>query len=88
MPDIHRTTEQFEVAATMAAIESMQGTLSMARALVISGREVELAGLDKEAQRLCAAVACLPSDSGQSMLASLIGLTREVDLLSVCIPRP
>ena len=80
--------QAIEVAATLAAIDSMQGTLTMARALVLAGREVDLAGLDREAARLCAAVACLPGDSGQALLGSLMGLTREVDLLSVCMPEP
>lgn len=78
----------FEVAATLAAVESLHGTLSMARALVVSGRDIDLAGLDREAARLCAAVACLPGDSGQALLASLQALTREIDLLTVVMPRP
>ena len=77
-----------EVAATLAAIDSLQGTLTMARALVLAGREVELEGLDREAARLCAAVACLPGDSGQMLLGSLVGLTREIDALCVCLPEP
>lgn len=72
--------------ATLAAIDSLQGTLTMARALVLAGREVDLHGLDREAARLCAAVACLPGDSGQALLGSLIGLTREVDALCICMP--
>lgn len=88
----HTPTEpaepSIEVMATLAAIDSLQATLTMARALVLAGREVELDGLDREAARLCAAVACLPGDSGQALLASLIGLTREIDALSVCIPEP
>ncbi|WP_421992805.1 hypothetical protein [Roseococcus sp.] len=78
----------FEVAATLAAVESLHGTLSMARALVVSGRDIDLAGLDREAARLCAAVACLPEDSGQVLLASLHALTREIDLLTVVMPHP
>ncbi|TCH97164.1 hypothetical protein EJV46_17785 [Roseococcus sp. SYP-B2431] len=78
----------FEVAATMAAIESLHGTLSMARALVVTGRAIDLAGLDREAARLCAAVACLPGDSGRALLDPLQTLTREVDLLTGCMPRP
>ena len=82
------TSQSIEVVATLAAIDSLQGTLTMARALVLAGREVDLAGLDREAARLCAAVACMPGDSGQALLPSLIGLTREVDALSVSIPEP
>lgn len=88
MTPARNLTQEFEVAATLAAIDSLQGTLSMARALIISGREIDLAGLDREAARLCAAVACLPGDSGQALLTPLMGLTRAVDLLSVCIPQP
>ena len=77
-----------EVAAMLAAIDSLQGTLTMARALVMAGREVELEGLDREAARLCAAVACLPGDSGQVLIGSLVSLTREIDALSVCLPEP
>jgi hypothetical protein len=79
---------RIEIAATLAAIDSLQGTLAMARALVLAGRDVELEGLDREAARLCAAVACMPGDSGQVLLGSLIGLTREIDALSVCLPEP
>jgi hypothetical protein len=75
----------FEVAATIAAIESLQGTLAMARALVMAGRRVDLVGLDREAARLCAAVACMPGDSGDALLPSLLGLAREVETLSLCI---
>jgi len=91
MPDLAepaRSTQTFEVAATMAAIESLHGTLTMARALVVAGREIDLAGLDREAARLCAAVACLPGDSGQALLASLQALAFELDLLAGCMPRP
>jgi len=77
-----------EIRATMAAIDSMRGTLSVARALVLSGREVDLRGLDAEAQRLCAAVVCLPGAAAQALLDPLMGLTREVDLLAICIPPP
>lgn len=77
-----------EIRATMAAIDSMRGTLSIARALVLSGREVDLRGLDAEAQRLCAAVACLPGPGAAVLLDPLMGLTREVDLLAICIPPP
>lgn len=96
MPKRHTPSEShiadlqpsIEVAATLAAIDSMQGTLAMARALVLAGRKVELEGLDREAARLCAAVACLPGDSGQMLISSLVGLTREIDALSICLPEP
>ncbi|MEI6162276.1 MAG: hypothetical protein WCP77_20780 [Roseococcus sp.] len=84
-PNHDTPRSEIEIAATMAAIESLQGTLTMARALVMAGRRVDLAGLDREAARLCAAVACLPGDSGQALLGSLAGLAYEIDLLTGCL---
>ncbi|WP_424813853.1 hypothetical protein [Roseococcus sp. YIM B11640] len=80
--------QSFEVAATMAAIESLHGTVAMARALVMTGREIDLQGLDQEAARLCAAVACLPGDSGEVLLGPLIGLAHQIELLSSCMSQP
>jgi hypothetical protein len=71
-----------EILATLAAIESMQGTLALARALVEAGRAVDLAGLDREAARLCAALACLPEGAGARLRAPLHGLTQELDRLA------
>ena len=70
-----------ELAATLAAIESLHGMMSVARALVAAGRAVDLGGLDGEAQRLCAAVACLPRESGQRLRIPLIELREELDRL-------
>jgi hypothetical protein len=74
-----------EILATLAAIESMQGTLALARALVEAGRAVDLAGLDREAARLCAALACLPEGAGARLRAPLHGLTQELDRLSATL---
>lgn len=80
--------EAIAIAAVSAAIDRLRNTIAMARALVLSGREVELAGLDAEAERLCAAVVCLPDEAGRHLLDPMMGLTREVDLLAICIPPP
>ncbi|MCX8135049.1 MAG: hypothetical protein N3D18_13940 [Roseococcus sp.] len=74
-----------EILATLAAIDSMQGTLALARALVEAGRRVELAGLEQEAERLCAAIACLPEGAGARLRAPLHGLTQEIDRLSATL---
>ncbi|WP_431302324.1 hypothetical protein [Sediminicoccus sp. BL-A-41-H5] len=92
MPKSQRHAEtpppSFEIAAMLAAIESLHATLTMARALVLAGREVDLGGLDREAARLCAAVACMPGDSGEALLPPLLRLAGEVEALSLCMPRP
>jgi hypothetical protein len=71
-----------ETLATLAAVDSMQGTLALARALVEAGREVDLTGLEREAERLCAALACLPEGSAPRLRAPLQGLTQELDRLA------
>lgn len=74
-----------ETLATLAAIDSMQGTLTLARALVEAGRQVDLAGLEREAERLCAALACLPEGSATQLRAPLHGLAQELDRLTVTL---
>ena len=72
----------------LAAIESLRGTLTMARVLVQSGRVVDLAGLDAEAATLCAQVARLPGASGQRLRPALEALVREVEGLAATLPYP
>jgi hypothetical protein len=74
-----------ETLATLAAIDSMQGTLALARALVETGRIVDLTGLEREAERLCAALACLPEGSAPRVRGPLHGLTQELDRLAVTL---
>ncbi|MBS7812634.1 hypothetical protein [Roseococcus pinisoli] len=78
----------FDVLAIMTAIESLLGILVMARALVMAGRAIDLAGLDREAARLAAAIACLPPGVGHPLKPSLEALMREADLLAEHLPRP
>lgn len=80
--------DSFDLLATLGAIGSLHGTVAMARALVLAGRRVDLAGLDRDAARLAAAVVCLPAGTAPSLRAPLEALTREVDLLTQCLPRP
>ncbi len=72
----------------LAAIDSLRGTVTMARVLVQSGREVDLAGLDAEAATLCAQVAKLPNATGQRLRPSLEALVREVEGLAATLPYP
>lgn len=78
-------TPSQEVLATLAAIESLQTTMAVARALVGAGREVELEGLDREAARLCAALACMPEGSADTLRPPLHTLTEELDRLAVTL---
>jgi hypothetical protein len=77
-----------EPSPTLAAIESMRGTLAVARALVEAGRQVDLTGLDAGAAALCAAISMLPPDAARSMLPALVALLAEVDGLGAALSPP
>lgn len=72
----------------LAAIDSLRGTVTMARVLVQSGRAVDLAGLDAEAATLCAQVAKLPGPTGQRLRPALLALVRDVEGLAATLPSP
>jgi hypothetical protein len=76
-------------ASPLAAIESMHGTLVLARAFVESGRRIDLAGLDAAATALCAAVAMLPPADARALRPALVALLEEVDGLRAALsPAP
>jgi len=71
--------------AVHAAIQSMQATLQIAAALVQSGREVDLAGLDGEAARLCTALGLLPQADALPLRPALESLVRDLDRVAVAL---
>ena len=75
-------------APSRAAIESMRGTLALARALVESGRQVDLTGLDAGTAALCAAISMLPVEAARPMLPALVALLAEVDGLGEVLSPP
>jgi hypothetical protein len=75
-------------AATLAAIEALHGTVQMAKALVLGGRRIDLAGLDRDAAALCTAVALLPAETSRPLLPALEALVREVEGLAAALPSP
>jgi isoaspartyl peptidase/L-asparaginase-like protein (Ntn-hydrolase superfamily) len=74
--------------AVRAAIEAMEGTVAVARALVESGRQVELAGLENDATALCAAALALQPQDGRLLRPALEALRDQVDLLAERLPAP
>lgn len=71
--------------ASRAAIEQMRDTLRLARALVESGRVIDLTGLDTGVAALCAALALLPADLARPMRPALVALLAEVDGLGAAL---
>ncbi len=74
------------MAAILAAIEAMQATIRVARALVEGGRRIDLGGLDAQAAALCTAVMLLPPASAQRLCPALEELVREMDGLAATLP--
>ncbi|WP_439595303.1 hypothetical protein [Falsiroseomonas sp.] len=73
--------------AVHAAIESMGGTVLVARVLVEGGRQVDLEGLDRDATALCAAVLALRPEEGRLLRPALEGLLRQVNELAAQVAR-
>ena len=75
-------------APTLAVIDSLHSTVLMARALVSTGRQIDLAGLDLEAASLCAAVGRLPPAEARRLRPALQALVHEVEGLAAVLPPP
>jgi hypothetical protein len=71
-----------ECQAALAAIQSVQGTLMVARALVDNGRRIDLAGLDGDVASLCGAILCIAPDRARVLRAELVALLQQLDQLS------
>lgn len=77
-----------QTAVLLAAFEAMEGTLSVAEALAASRRRIDLAGLEDEMGRLCAAALAAPAEALPAIRVRLEGLLRAVDRLQASLPRP
>ncbi len=66
-------------------VEALLATLRVARVLAQSQRRIDLAGLDEEIGRLCAAALDLPPTEGQAMRPRLASVLAELDALSACV---
>jgi ribonuclease PH len=82
------TRTPLDLLATIAAADALRGLLSVSRALVEAGREVDLAGLEDDAARLCAAVACLPPGAAAELRAPLEAARLELDRLHAALAPP
>lgn len=77
-----------EADAVLAAAASLRGLMAVARALVEAGRTVDLAGLDQDAGRLCAALACAQGVGAGGVAAvrmELESCLRELDALRAAL---
>ncbi|WP_159349499.1 hypothetical protein [Roseomonas harenae] len=73
--------------AVLAAAEELDGVLSLARLLLLSGRSLDLHGLDKEVATICDAAA-LPPEEGRAARPTLSGLLAKVEGLHTHLSTP
>ena len=69
------------VAAVLALGDGVRQTIGVARALIDSGRTVNLAGLDRAVGLLCAKALDLTPDSGRTVTLQLRTLRQDADAL-------
>ncbi len=67
--------------AALQRADLLAAMLRIARVLVLRERRVDLAGLEDEVGRLCAATLDLPLDEGRGLLIALHTLASELDTL-------
>jgi hypothetical protein len=68
--------------AVRTAIDSLGGTLAVARALVEGGRRVDLAGLEGDCAALCMALMTLRPPEARRLLPALEDLLLQVNRLA------
>ncbi len=81
-------TESRQAIILLAAVESMEGTLAVAQALVAERRAVDLSGLEAEIGRLCAACLAAPRAMAPALRLRLESLLRTHDRLRAALAPP
>ena len=76
---IETTGEARQTAVLIAAIDAMEATLSVAEALARGRRRIDLAGLETEIGRICAASLAVPRASASDVRLRLEALVRVLD---------
>lgn len=74
--------------AVLAAIKAMGESLAQAEASLAEGYALDLAGLDREMARLCAAAQAAPPAMAPALRRNLEALLVQVERLQVALPRP
>jgi hypothetical protein len=77
-----------QTAVLIAAIEAMEGTLAVAGALAAEHRRIDLAGLEAEIGRICAASLAAPRHAAPDIRARLQALLRAHDRLRAGLAPP
>jgi hypothetical protein len=87
-PSEHESWDNRAMMSACAAANGVAATVRVAAALALSGRQLDLAGLDVEIGKLCAGVLDLPPDQSRAVQSRLIDLLAELDRLAAAIVPP
>lgn len=77
-----------QTAVLVATIDAMEATLAVAEALVLERRRIDLAGLEAEIGRICAACLAAPRAAAPGIRLRLEGLVRALDRLRTGLAPP
>ena len=83
-----QASEARQTAGLLAAMDAMETTLTLAIALVGEGRNVDLAGLEAEMGRLCAASLAAPTAAVPVVRRRLQNLVTTLDQLRAGLSPP
>lgn len=70
---------------TLALAEEVRRVVSVAHAMLASGRPVNLSGLDRSVGLLCAKALDLPPEEGRALAVELASLVESIAVLSSII---
>ena len=65
-------------AAAQASLARLRSAVAIANGLAISGRAIELAGLESMAGLLCAQILDLPPENGRALRPSLLAVNQSI----------
>jgi hypothetical protein len=74
--------------AVLGAIKAMAESLTQAEASLAEGYGLDLAGLDGEIARLCAAAEQAPRSMAPALRRGLEGLLAQIERLQAALPQP
>ncbi len=77
-----------QTAVLIAAIDAMEATLAVAEALATERRRIDLAGLEREVGRICAAALAAPRAAAPDVRLRLETLVRALDRIQGALAPP
>jgi hypothetical protein len=72
----------------MTLAERLARTIAVARALILAGRMVDLAGIEDGIGMLCAKALDVPSEQARALLPALYDLRAQVESLTLALRPP